>query len=156
MLVENYLCFNNGGQGVHCYQRGNGTVRNNTLYRNMRSFEFGGEVSVVRGSNMLVYNNILCATNNRNAAIKFEGGFAWFNFNLIHSGPTPGVNNGRDSIFAPPEFDPNGFFNLRSSSPAVDAGLTQSGRFGLDVDGKYRIVGDGVDIGAKEFAFLVQ
>ncbi len=153
ILVENNLCFNNGGQGVHCYQSENVTIRNNTLYRNMRSFDFGGEVSVVRGNNVLVYNNILCANNNRDAALKFEGGFVWFNFNLIHNGLTPGVNNGRNTIFSPPAFDPNGFFDLRSNSPAVDAGLTQSGRFGLDVDGKFRSSGDGIDIGAKEFAF---
>jgi len=119
----------------------------------MRSFNFGGEVSVVRGNNVLVYNNILCANNNRDAALKFEGGFVWFNFNLIHNGFTPGVNNGRNTVFAPPSFDPNGFFDLRSNSPAVYAGLTQSGRFPLDVDGKFRLVGDKVDIGAKEFPF---
>ena len=153
ILVENNLCFNNGGQGVHCYQSENVTIRNNTLSRNMRSFDFGGEVSVVRGDNVLVYNNILVANNDRNAAIKFEGGFVWFNFNLIHNGPTLGVNNGRNTIFAQPQFDPDRFFDLRPSSPAVDAGLNQTGRFGLDVDGKFRQSGDGIDIGAKEYAF---
>lgn len=153
ILVENNLCFNNGGQGVHCYQSENLTIRNNTLYRNMRSFEFGGEVSVVRGNNVLVYNNILSANTNRNAAIKFEGGFVWFNFNLIHNGLTPGVNNGNRTIYGPPGFDADGFFDLLETSPAIDSGLTQFGRFGLDVDGKFRIVGDAVDIGAKEFAF---
>ena len=66
---------------------------------------------------------------------------------------TPGVNNGDETIFASPDFDPNGFFDLRSNSPAVDAGLTQFGRFGLDVDGSFRIVGDAIDIGAKESPF---
>jgi parallel beta-helix repeat protein len=153
ILVENNLCFNNGGQGVHCYQSENVTIRNNTLSRNMRSFDFGGEVSVVRGNNVLVYNNILSANDNRDAALKFEGGFVWFNFNLIHNGFTPGVNNGRNTIFSPPGFDPNGFFDLGANSPGVDAGLNQSGRFGLDVDGKFRSSGNGIDIGAKEFAF---
>jgi parallel beta-helix repeat protein len=153
MLVENNLCYNNGGQGVHCYQSENVTIRNNTLYRNMKSFEFGGEVSVVRGNNVLVFNNILRANTNRNAALKFEGGFVWFDYNLIHFGPTPGVNNGSNTIFGAPGFDPNGFFDLSSNSSAVDAGLTQNGRFPLDVDGKVRIVGDAIDIGAKEFPF---
>ncbi|QEG22975.1 right-handed parallel beta-helix repeat-containing protein [Mariniblastus fucicola] len=153
ILVENNLCYNNGGQGVHCYQSENVTIRNNTLYRNMRSFEFGGEVAVVRGDSVLVYNNILCASDNRNAALKFEGGFVWFNFNLIHNGFTPGVNNGRDTIFAAPDFDPAGFFAPKRSSPAIDSGLTQFGRFGLDVDGKFRISGDAIDIGAKEYPF---
>ena len=102
---------------------------------------------------MLVYNNILCARNDRDAALKFEGGFVWFNYNLIHNGFTPGVNNGPSTIFAAPGFASGGFFDLGSNSPGVDAGLTQFGRFGLDVDGKFRIVGDKVDIGAKEFAF---
>lgn len=153
ILVENNLCFDNGGQGVHCFQSENVTIRNNTLYRNLRSFDFGGEVAVVRGNNVLVYNNILCANDNRNAALSFESGFVWFNFNLIHNGITPGVNNGRNTIFASPDFDPNGFFDLRSSSPAIDSALLQSGRFGLDVDGKFRMSGGGIDIGAKEYAF---
>ena len=153
ILVENNLCFDNGGQGVHCYQSENLTIRNNTLFRNMRSFEFGGEVSVVRGDNVLVYNNILRANDNRNAAFKFEGGFVWFNFNLVYNGFTLGVNNGPNTIFAAPEFDPNGFFDLDVNSPAIDAGLTQQGRFGLDVDGNFRMFGEAVDIGAKEFAF---
>ena len=153
ILVENNLCYNNGGQGVHCFQSENVTIRNNTCYRNLISFDFGGEVSVVRGNNVLVYNNILCARNGRDAALKFDGGFVWFNFNLIHNGLTPGVNNGSGTVFAAPGFDPNGFFDLRSDSPGVDAGLTQFGRFGLDVDGRFRIVGGQVDIGAKEFAF---
>ena len=153
ILVENNLCFNNGGQGVHCYQSENVTIRNNTLYRNMRSFDFGGEVSVVRGNNVLVFNNILCANANKYAALKFEGGFVWFDYNLIHNGPTPGANNGPNTVFAVPGFDPNGFFDLRSHSRAVDAGLFQSGRFPLDVDGKERIVGHSIDIGAKEFAY---
>jgi parallel beta-helix repeat protein len=153
ILVENNLCFDNGGQGVHCYQSENVTIRNNTLFRNMRSFSFGGEVSVVRGNNVLVFNNILCANDNRDAALKFEGGFVWFNFNLIHNGFTPGVNNGPGTIFASPEFDPNGFFELGANSPAIDSGLTQFGRFPLDVDGRDRIVGDQIDIGAKESRF---
>lgn len=153
ILVENNLCYDNGGQGVHCFQSENVTIRNNTCSRNMRSFEFGGEISVVRGNNVLVFNNILCANDNRNAALKFEGGFVWFNFNLIHNGPVLGVNNGGQTIFGSPRFDPNGFFDLSRNSPALDAGLTQPGRFGLDVDGKFRESGNAVDIGAKEFAF---
>lgn len=153
ILVENNLCYNNGGQGVHCYQSENVTIRNNTLSRNMRSFEFGGEVSVVRGNNVLVFNNILCANDNRNAALRFEGGFVWFNYNLVHNGPVLGVANGRNTIFSSPRFDPNGFFELSRNSPAIDAGLTQSGRFGLDVDGRFRQSGRAIDIGAKEFPF---
>ena len=150
ILVENNLCYNNGGQGVHYFQSENVTIRNNTLYRNLRSFDFGGEVSVVRGNDVLVYNNILCANTNKSAALKFEGGFVWFDRNLIHNGPTPGVNNGRNTVFSVPGFDPNGFFDLLPSSRGVDAGLTQNGRFPLDVDGKNRIVNGAVDIGAKE------
>lgn len=153
ILVENNLCYNNGGQGVHCYQSENVTIRNNTLRNNMRSFEFGGEVSVVRGNNVLVFNNILSARVDRYAALKFEGGYVWFDFNLVYNGPSVGVNNGPNTIYRSPHFDPNGFFDLSQNSPAVDAGLTQFGRFGLDVDGKIRISGDAIDIGAKEFAY---
>ena len=152
ILVENNLCYNNGGQGVHCYQSENVTIRNNTLRNNMRSFEFGGEVSVVRGDNVLVFNNVLSARTGRDAALQFDGGFVWFDFNLVHNGDTVGVNNGANTIFRSPRFDPEGFFDLRSDSPAIDAGLTQFGRFGLDVDGEIRISGDAIDIGAKEFA----
>ncbi len=153
ILVENNLCFNNGGQGVHCFQSENVTIRNNTLVRNLRSFSFGGEVSVVRGDNVLVFNNILCASDNRNAGLKFEGGFVWFNFNLVHNGPVLGVANGSGTVFDSPQFADDGFFDLSRNSPAVDAGLTQRGRFGLDVNGQFRQSGRAIDIGAKEFAF---
>jgi len=61
ILVENNLCYSNGGQGVHCFQSDNVTIRSNTLFNNCKSFDFGGEVSVVRGDNVLVFNNILRA-----------------------------------------------------------------------------------------------
>ena len=152
ILVENNLCYRNGGSGVHCYQSDNVTIRNNTLFQNTQNVEFGGEVTVGRGNNVLVFNNILFAREHGNAAFEYGDGFVWFDFNLVHNGPTVGVHNGANTVYSAPFFNPHGFFDLRADSPAVDAGLTQFGRYGLDVDANIRISGDAVDIGAKEFA----
>jgi len=81
--IENNLCFDNGGQGVHCFRSQNIRIRNNTCRNNLDSFDFGGEVSVVESERVYVYNNVLIAAPNRFAAFQFESAEAIFFFNAI-------------------------------------------------------------------------
>ena len=66
--IENNLCYDNGGQGIHCFMSQNIRIRNNTCRNNLGSFDFGGEVSVSESERVYVYNNILISAPNRFAA----------------------------------------------------------------------------------------
>jgi len=151
ILVENNLCFLNGGQGVHCYQSTDVFIRNNTLFRNMRSFMFGGEVSVVASRDVDVYNNILFASNGRYANLEFQSSNVWWNYNLITNGGSLNVFNRFGTIYQNPQFA-FGSLRPRRGSPAIDAGLTQRLGFPFDVDGDFRISNGAIDIGASEFS----
>lgn len=150
-LVENNLCFLNGGQGVHCYLSNNVHIRNNTCFKNLISFDFGGEISVVASQKVLVWNNLLFAREGRNVALQFEPtGQIWWDYNLLHNGPVFQVNNGPNTIYANPLFT-SGTFEPRAGSPAINSGLTSQFVFPLDVNGKARIVEGATDRGASEF-----
>ena len=149
ILVENNLCFSNGGQGVHCFQSKDVFIRNNTCFQNLRSFDFGGEVSVVDSDDVLVYNNLLFARFGRDVNLQFQSRNIWWNYNLLFNGSSSGVNNGRNTIFSQPFFKP-GTFELESFSPAIDAGLTNQNVFGLDVNGNRRVQSGRVELGAIE------
>jgi parallel beta-helix repeat protein len=98
-LVENNVCYRNGGRGVHVFLTNNVVVLNNTAYHNNRDSlnpgTWRGELSNVGSSNTIWANNIGVAdltTNKRNTAIN-EGSaphmrskdVVWFN-NLTFDG----------------------------------------------------------------------
>jgi hypothetical protein len=149
-LVTNNFCYLNGGQGIHNYRANNVFVRNNTCYKNMKSFDFGGEVSVSESQKCYVYNNILFARGGKNVALQYDSWSVWWDYNVLFNGPSFQVNNGSSTIYQNPQFQP-GSLRLRASSPAINVGLTHNGVFPFDVDGQPRVVGGRVDRGAKEF-----
>ena len=61
-LVENNVCYFNGGKGVHIFFSDNVTVRNNTCYFNNRDLKnpatWRGELSNVSSNNTLFVNNV--------------------------------------------------------------------------------------------------
>jgi parallel beta-helix repeat protein len=61
-LVENNVCYFNGGKGIHVFISDNVTVRNNTCYFNNRdplnSATWRGELSNVNSNNSIWVNNI--------------------------------------------------------------------------------------------------
>lgn len=71
-LVENNLCYFNGGKGIHVFFSDNVTVRNNTCCYNSRDPKnpatWRGELSNVNSSNSLWINNIGVADPRVNAA----------------------------------------------------------------------------------------
>ena len=150
ILVESNLCFLNGGQGVHCYQSTDVFIRNNTLFKNMKSFMFGGEVSVVASRDVLVYNNIMFANDGRYANLEFQSSNVWWDYNLIHNGGSLGAFNYYNTIYRDPLFA-LGSLRPRHGSPAIDQGLTQQAGFRLDVDGRFRVANGAIDIGANEY-----
>lgn len=147
-VVENNLCFNNGGQGVHCYRSQNIRIRNNTCVNNMGSFDFGGEVSVSESERVYVYNNILVARSGKNAALQYASSDFWFGFNVI-DGPTRNVPFSGSNLYESPRFEPGTPYLLSPSSPAINSGLNAGDHFFLDVNGRGRFNGT-IDRGANE------
>ena len=145
--IENNLCFDNGGQGVHCFRSQNIRIRNNTCRNNLDSFEFGGEVSVVESERVYVYNNVLIAAPNRFAAFQFESAEAIFFFNLF-DGPTQEVQFDFSNINEDAQLIP-GTFELSNSSPGRNRGFDTGDHFFLDVTGQNRFEGP-LDMGAIE------
>ena len=150
-LVTNNFSYLNGGQGIHCYQSANVFVRNNTTYKNLRSFDFGGEVSISSSANCFVYNNVLFARDGKNVSLQFDSSNIWWDYNTLFNGPVFQANNGPNTTYSQPFLQP-GTLRLQSRSPARDNGLTHTGLFPLDVDGQSRIVNGRIDRGAKEYS----
>ena len=151
-LITNNLSYLNGGQGIHCYLSNDVFIRNNTCYKNMKSFDFGGEVSVSESSRCYVYNNILFARPGKNVSLQFDSDRVWWDYNILYNGPVFQAQNGPNTIYSHPLFRIN-TLRIRSGSPAIDSGLTHATLFPLDVDGQPRVVNGRVDRGATEFSF---
>jgi parallel beta-helix repeat protein len=177
-LVENNVCYRNGGRGVHIFLSNRVLVRNNTAYHNncdpKNPGTWRGELSNVCSSDTTWVNNIGVAdlgTNKRNTAIN-EGStarvkserVAWHN-NLTFDGrpgsqsvaadPTKSILGnqnllGIDPQFAQHEVTAASHLKLRPNSPAVDAGTTAFGLSELDAVGEPRLLGKAVDLGAFE------
>jgi len=145
--IENNLCFDNGGQGIHCFMSQNVRIRNNTCRNNLDSFDFGGEVSVSESERVYVYNNILISASDRFAAFQFDSTEAIFFFNLF-DGPTRGINFDASNINADAQLLP-GTFEPSRSSPARNRGLNTGDHFSQGVTGQSRFIGP-IDIGAIE------
>ena len=145
--IENNLCFDNGGQGIHCFMSQNVRIRNNTCMNNLGSFDFGGEVSVSESERVYVYNNVLISAPDRFAAFQFDSTEAIFFFNLF-DGPTREIEFNGSNISADAQLIP-GTFELSNSSPARNQGFNTGDHFFLDVTGQNRFEG-ALDMGAIE------
>ncbi len=150
ILVTNNLSYLNGGGGIHCYLSDNVYIRNNTCFKNLKSFDFGGEVSISESSQCFVYNNILFARDGKNVSLQFDSDRIWWDYNILHNGPVFQAQNGPNTIYRHPLFQLN-TLRIRSGSPAIDSGLTHGGLFPLDIDGQPRVTNGQIDRGATEF-----
>lgn len=94
-LVENNVCMENGGRGVHVFFSNNVTARNNTLIRNGWSPDlFGGRAEMVaaRGTNISFYNNLVI-NREEVAAYLDSGAEGVYINNHVASGPPEGNGN---------------------------------------------------------------
>jgi len=79
VLVENNLCYANGGKGIHLAWSNNVTIRNNTVYGNCTRADqanstWNGDLSLAFTSNCIAINNICVSTvPNYNAHGIFAG-----------------------------------------------------------------------------------
>ena len=173
-LIENNLCYDNGGKGIQVYRSSYVDIFNNTAYHNNHDVQnqghWRGELSIISSTDTIWRNNIGVANPgegilewNRAMFINKGGDTIWEN-NITFSG-TPGdlsilVDNGtlsEEYITAnnmtgvdPMFMDAiNHDFNLDPESPAVDAGSDAIFSFN-DINYLVRPAGS-VDIGAYEY-----
>ena len=157
-LIENNLCYQNGGRGINVNYSDNATIINNTTYQNGVSDGGPGigieSEFIAQGSNNIrVYNNIFYGRSGEKVTEVNSSTIA-HNNNLTFKGTgTPffsGNQNitGKDPLFANAA---EGDFQLLANSPALNAGSAAPDQYSLkDILGVDRPQGAGVDIGAFE------
>ncbi|WP_336077624.1 right-handed parallel beta-helix repeat-containing protein [Paenibacillus sp. 203] len=151
-------------------------IVNNTLYKNDTFDDGSGQLLVQYDTrNNVIKNNIFVASSTdvliSNGYTKNSGNVVDYNLYFSPGGSSEanwtwknkeytgfsayksGTGNDTHSLFADPKFvnAANSDFHLQSSSPAIDAGNTDRAIIGtLDIDGKPRVQGAAVNIGAYE------
>jgi parallel beta-helix repeat protein len=126
-LVENNLCFDNGGRGVHAFLSSNLIARHNTLYRNTKTPGVDGELSTVQSNNIGFYNNIIYADADAKVIANQSSQNVDIENNLVFGSSQMDDGVGRlilaDPLFVNPSTDfKTADFFLRPGSPAIGAG----------------------------------
>lgn len=173
-LIENNVCFNNGGSGIRIYDSDNVTVRNNTCYHNCwvtanydsgspdyPSADIGVSAEMGKGNNITVVNNIALSnpslpTTNNGIGIGDKITNAVVNNNYTNKlffttgiFPTPNII-GNNPLFINANTNPiTANFRLANNSPAINIG-SNTNAAGNDFDGNIRPIGGIVDAGAYE------
>ncbi len=176
-LVENNLCYDNGGAGIKTCWSDNITVRNNICYKNntdnKNTGTYRGDYYCQSSRNNTWVNNIGWADpaiNRDNTAMMDKGNVSgnssvaniWAN-NIFYDGttqlsvatgdgssPTLTANFTANPLFVAPGISGTADFHLQSSSPAVDTGTAAYGLPERDLDGAARVSGRSVDLGCYE------
>lgn len=152
-LIENNICYDNGARGIHVYSSDNVLVRHNTLYKNQRTASINdGELSAYDASNVRFVNNIVFTAAGKRANGTGNATNIIFQRNVYFgTSDTPNKSANDiigDPLFVSPSINPaNANFQLRTSSPAIDATLTGQSP-ATDIAGKARPLGKAADIGA--------
>ena len=155
-LVENNLCVNNGGSGIHSFRANHVDIINNTVYQNAIVMTDYGNLFVNDGVDVNVFNNINYAaagkkcntTSTKNINVNY-GYNTYFNGSVAIQGTN-------DVVVDPKFVNPStnfmvGNFKLQATSPAVDQGSNVAGQYSLkDILGVARPQGLKPDRGAYE------
>ncbi len=177
-LVENNLCYGNGGAGIKAAWSDNVTFRNNTVYDNNRDPNdpgtYRGGLYNQDSRNNVWVNNVSWAdptVNPNNSALMDRGPATgrstvanrWVN-NVLWAGPSrSGVDIGDGSapllagnldrtrpLFVATSRLGTADFRLAAGSPGLDMGTAAFGLHATDLAGGLRVRGAAVDAGAYE------
>lgn len=160
-LVENNICWYNGGTGIHAFQSDHVDIINNTAYCNSRTKEFNpGQILSGVGKNNRIVNNILVAesfsrvnNNYQNTNLTYENNLHYnitYPNNAEISVSSATCINSLNPLFVNPANSLNASFKLQSGSPAIRK--ANSTLFSLiDFDGKPRAQNGRASIGAYEY-----
>ena len=152
-LVENNVCFNNGGSGIHAFDAAHIDIINNTVYHNAQVMVNYADLYANTCDDVNILNNVIqskpggkCNTNNKNTNVTYD-------HNIYFAGTT--AAKGANDKVLDPQFvnlstNPAAAnFFLKQGSPAVDAG-TKTLFSPKDIRGVARPKGGSVDCGAYE------
>lgn len=102
-LVENNLCYNNGGTGMHAFLSANVDFINNTAYFNNRCPQLdNGEIIASRSASVRFHNNILHARTGKKCQTHYGNAGVTFDSNIYYNGST--AVRGATDIVADPKF----------------------------------------------------
>jgi hypothetical protein len=138
-LVDNNLCFNNGGRGVNVLRGDKVTIVNNTLYHNLNSpvMTDDGELSLVFSGDITVRNNLVVARTDRAESVVIDS-TSVFDRNLYGRANAKKQSNTDMATDAQILRDPDKQdFRLVVGSPAVNSGSSTSAP-ALDLTGHAR------------------
>nr|WP_231780416.1 cellulose binding domain-containing protein [Spirosoma sp. KNUC1025] len=159
-LVENNLCYKNGGRGININYSDNAIIRNNTTYQNGQSdgglgIGIDNELIMQGSIGARIFNNIFYGKPGESPSSVSGSSDVQQNNNLTFSTVGNGYfTNNQNIVGQGPQFidAASGDFRLASTSPAINAGSNTAGQYAVkDVLGIDRPQGLGVDIGAYEF-----
>ncbi|RZV41691.1 MAG: hypothetical protein EX269_15965 [Acidimicrobiales bacterium] len=132
-LIENNVCFDNGGRGIHVLKADDVYIVNNTLIQNLRTTEIiGGELSADDARNVIFQNNLVWARDPDDSAFLLRSESVAFENNgyVIADGGGGDVEDSAiiltdaglvNSSLDPLEFDPR----LAAGSAALGAGRSE-------------------------------
>ena len=135
-LIENNICWFNGGTGIHAFQSDHIDIINNTAYCNSRARDFNpGQILSGVSSDIKIVNNILVAdsssvinSNYQNTNLTYENNL---HYNITY--PTRAIINvtsascinGKNPAFIKPINSLNANFGLQNGSPCINRAHTR-------------------------------
>jgi hypothetical protein len=156
-LVENNVCFNNGGSGIHAYSSNHVDIINNTTFNNGTVVGYA-EIFQSDASDGLVINNIMYSRDGGKVNSNSNTSNVTFDYNIYFNGSAD-VTGLHDKfinpLFVNASIDPAiADFHLLNGSPAIDYGTSVFALPAItpttDYDGNSRPIGNGIDAGAYE------
>ena len=159
-LIENNICWYNGGTGIHAFQSDHIDIINNTAYCNSRTPEFNpGQILVGVSNDNKIINNILVSDSNAAINSNYLNTNLTYENNLHYNITNPGKAkisvtsasclNGLNPAFVNPTNNLKANFKPQVKSPVVGRGNTHV-YSQADFEGTKRGQGKAVDIGAYE------
>lgn len=157
-LVEDNVCYDNGGRGIHVFRSERVDVINNTCYQNQRTPEInGGEFTAIESDDVVIANNIgVSRPGKRVSGQDGSTGLVVWTHNLLFGDDALRHPDGLfdvDPLFVKPPttFAPGApdaeRLRLTSQSPAIGKGIAAIAP-PVDFAGAVRADGSPVDLGA--------
>jgi len=117
-LIQNNLCYENGGRGVHVFHAKNVLAVNNTLVNNLRHPDIDGGELTASSSSALVYRNNLTVASRPGAGAVVWSAQVEFDHN-VHVGQAPAQLGNGDQVTS---VSVNADFTPAANSPAINGG----------------------------------
>lgn len=155
-LVENNLCYNNGGSGIHAYSANHVDIINNTAYHNGTVVNYGN-IYAGDATDCNITNNIMYARDGgRCNTTPASGTTVNYDYNIYFNGSVEA--RGPHDIVADPKFVSRSIdplvanFQLQGGSPGINSGSNTPGFFSPnDINYVGRPISSRPEVGAYEF-----